>query len=931
MKLASNLIRIISVTAIFASFLAAFVLIRTLPPEVLSFRFNWYALVYIVCTLIFITLLVFLRAKQNRNRVTFWLSVFTSFEILLTLSGLLLCMSADVTAYAFWYHMFSFFAILNVLTLFFFILSYTGYEDYLYRPFTWVSILGSAFFITYIDSTTTLFNDTMAVVRTNWGYPPFPPQGRYYIIFLLWIQVFLISGVVMLIYHYRKVRANIRKRKQTLLVVIGMLLTPVLGTFFGIVVPAIGIQLPPLLPVIIAIQVSIVGYAILRYNVFTIQPAALSDIVLGTMNESVIAINSYREIEHINPKAIQMLRITDQSVLGKHLDKVFAPETAKLIIQKLKEGKNEAFELELTLGTGTIPISLLMSAINDQSGVVVGYILVFRDITKERAAKSEIERQVVERTEQVHEEQLKLKASIDSLSLGFIMIDANDKILLSNEAVNYILSDAPSEWTLPALAGRFGEDFDFEAACMQVRKSKEKKYIKKISLDNKILRVFLSPVTYRAGAVGIVALFEDITEQEVLNRSKDEFFSIASHELRTPLTAIRGNASMIMDLFAEHMKDKELEEMVQDIHGSSTRLIDIVNDFLDVSRLEQGKVTYLYEEVALDEIVEQVMYEMNALLQEKHLSLEFDNKTLGVLPKVWSDKNRLKQIVYNLIGNAAKFTDKGSISIEAKVEGSLLKVYVIDTGRGISLDGQKLLFHKFQQAGNSLLTRDTTRGTGLGLYISKMMVENMGGTMALEHSEEGKGSTFSFTMPIASDAVKHTEAAAVTDSATGLTVAVAPSTQPVATKPQLESVKAPGVASKTHHAPKLLIIEDDPYVVRLYQRLFSSGKIEVKTAGNGRDGVALAKSYQPGLILLDVMMPIMNGIEALEELKASPATSHIPVMILSSFGEEKTVQNAMQKGAISYLVKSDFTPEQILNEVQKILKKDGEVFKKLTH
>jgi len=416
-------------------------------------------------------------------------------------------------------------------------------------------------------------------------------------------------------------------------------------------------------------------------------------------------------------------------------------------------------------------------------------------------------------------------------------------------------------------------------------------------------------------------LFEDITEQEVLNRSKDEFFSIASHELRTPLTAIRGNASMIMDFFTEQMKDKQLEEMVHDIHGSSTRLIDIVNDFLDVSRLEQGKVTYTYEEVALDEVIETVMYEMKAMLQEKHLALEFDNKTLGVLPKIWTDRNRLKQIIYNMVGNAAKFTDKGSISIEAKVEGPLLKVYVIDTGRGISAEGQKLLFHKFQQAGSSLLTRDTTRGTGLGLYISKMMVENMGGTMALEHSEEGKGSTFSFTMPIANEALKQVEAATKIDSATGLTSEAAPDASAASSKPKLETVELPSIAPKaSNDSPRLLIVEDDPYVVRLYQRLFSFGKIEVKTAGNGRDGFELAKTYQPSLILLDVMMPIMNGIEALEKLKADPTTNHIPVVILSSFGEEKMIQTAMQKGATSYLIKSDFTPEQVLNEVQKILK-----------
>jgi signal transduction histidine kinase len=115
---------------------------------------------------------------------------------------------------------------------------------------------------------------------------------------------------------------------------------------------------------------------------------------------------------------------------------------------------------------------------------------------------------------------------------------------------------------------------------------------------------------------------------------------------------------------------------------------------------------------------------------------------------VYADKNRVKQVIYNLAGNALKFTERGGITVGAEVLGNKVHVTVIDTGRGISDKNQNLLFHKFQQAGNSLYTRDTTRGTGLGLYISKLLVENMGGTLALEHSEEGKGTTFGFTIPI---------------------------------------------------------------------------------------------------------------------------------------------------------------------------------------
>src|ERR1039458_5813880 len=199
--------------------------------------------------------------------------------------------------------------------------------------------------------------------------------------------------------------------------------------------------------------------------------------------------------------------------------------------------------------------------------------------------------------------------------------------------------------------------------------------------------------------------------------------------------------------------------MVEDMHTSSIRLIEIVNDFLDVSRLEQSKVNFTYVSVDIDKIIESVAYEMNALLKEKNIYLKVDELTLDTLPPVWADENRLKQVVYNLVGNSAKFTEKdGSITISATLspDKDFVKVLVTDTGHGMSQDSQKLLFHKFQQASSSLITRDTTRGTGLGLYISKMIIESMGGVIKLEHSEEGKGSVFSFTVPVATPKLQAT-------------------------------------------------------------------------------------------------------------------------------------------------------------------------------
>ena len=232
-----------------------------------------------------------------------------------------------------------------------------------------------------------------------------------------------------------------------------------------------------------------------------------------------------------------------------------------------------------------------------------------------------------------------------------------------------------------------------------------------------------------------------------LGKLKDEFFSIAAHELRTPLTAIQGNSSLIQEYFGDKIKDnKDLQEIIDDMHESSKRLIQIVNDYLDASRLEQGRIKFKKEEFDIGEIINEVIHEVTELTTEKGLSLKFEAAKES-LPKVFVDKDRVKQLIYNLMGNAIKYTKEGGIAIEVDVKDKSINIKIIDTGIGISEKEQHLLFQKFQQVGEDHLDRKSSRGTGIGLYISKLLAEGMGGKVYLEKSEVGKGSTFVFEIP----------------------------------------------------------------------------------------------------------------------------------------------------------------------------------------
>jgi len=365
--------------------------------------------------------------------------------------------------------------------------------------------------------------------------------------------------------------------------------------------------------------------------------------------------------------------------------------------------------------------------------------------------KEGIEQKVVERTREVKEEQAKLVAAIQGLSFGFVLVDNSGTITLTNPAAANILDikDVTMDW----ISKQLGDKVNLSELIQKSHAEKGIIDLKDIELGNKILRIFLAPIiTDQEGdkIIGTIILIEDITEAKMTERSREEFFAIASHEMRTPLTAIRGNMSLIKDFYGAEIKNPEVNEMIADSYSASVRLIDIVNDFLDASRLEQGRITLKKENVDLADLSKEVIHELSVLAEPKKLTLKFKEKKGAPLPPAFADRDRAKQVIANFISNAIHYTPKGGVTVEVMKEGDFMKVFVTDTGEGISPQNQNRLFRKFQQAGKEMLARDVTKSTGLGLYISKLLVETMGGKIWLEKSEVGKGSTFAFTLPIAS-------------------------------------------------------------------------------------------------------------------------------------------------------------------------------------
>jgi len=373
-------------------------------------------------------------------------------------------------------------------------------------------------------------------------------------------------------------------------------------------------------------------------------------------------------------------------------------------------------------------------------------------------------------------EQARLETSLNSLNIGFLIFDEKLKIKSVNSAAKRMIfpdelnssssaiihsdkwveggsSQEPSKNTDPAfewdvIRQKLLKVVDIEQNLKTSLAEKKTIRIDRLSYNNLYLKIFISPLIkfdHNFENIGLVVLIEDITERELMEKSKDDFFSIASHELRTPLTTIRGNTSLIIDYYGDKITDPDLKQMVEDIHESSVRLIDLVNDFLDTSRLEQGRINFVCEEFNLADLAAQVIRDLVPLTKEKNILLK--NEITTNSGTVYADKNRVKQILTNLISNGIKFTEVGEVRLYSDPQQNSLKILIQDSGRGIPEHDQNLLFRKFQQASDNPLIRDSKRSTGLGLYISKLMVEGMGGEIKLESSEQGKGSVFSFTLP----------------------------------------------------------------------------------------------------------------------------------------------------------------------------------------
>lgn len=387
---------------------------------------------------------------------------------------------------------------------------------------------------------------------------------------------------------------------------------------------------------------------------------------------------------------------------------------------------------------------------------------------------------------------------------------------------------------------------------------------------------------------------------EAVSRLKSEFLSNMSHELRTPLNSILGLTNLMAEGIAGKINKKQ-KEYIEIVERNGKNLLQLINDILDISKIESGKIDMSISKIKLKKFISTVSQSIKPLIEKKGLSLTIDADD-DIF--IYCDVDKLRQILVNLIGNAAKFTGKGGLSISATVEKGKLHDRVIikvsDTGIGIPADAIEYIFEPFRQVDGSL-TREYG-GTGLGLNICYNLVKLMGGKIEVE-SEQGKGSAFTIILskdrrsklrPKQEDWKKKIKGALVQES----------------------EKEFPVINEK---AGKILIIDDDPIIIKEMEIIFKEENYHLTSALSGSEGLLLLNRYIPDLILLDLRMPEMDGFKVLEELQKREDLKDLPVMILTAADLAEDEKKAFGENVKGVVIKGQIDKNTLFSEINKIL------------
>jgi PAS domain S-box-containing protein len=483
---------------------------------------------------------------------------------------------------------------------------------------------------------------------------------------------------------------------------------------------------------------------------------------------AVCTVNPLGIITHINQAFVKLTGFDEIEIVGEKIESLFLEKEKIKDLEKRIFKKELIKEEEATLISKEkerIPVSLSASFREDEEGNFIGYFLAISDIRDFKRLQESLEEKVRERTksleqsrtallniledvqearEKAEEEKNKTLAIIINFTDGLLVFDKTNRISLVNpQAENFFGIEAKK-----IIGKSLSElkDFLFFKPLLNLLEKKTDGIFKKelFFKENLILEVSSVPIIRKKERLGDLVILHDITREKRVERMKTEFVSLAAHQLRTPLSAIKWTLKMFLEGDIGEIT-KEQKEFIKKIYQANERMISLINDLLDVTRIEEGRYLTRVSLANIKEIVQLVINSFREEIKKRKIKFEF-KEPLEKLPQILLDVEKIKLAIENLLDNAIRYTPpEGKVTISLKSDINKIEFSIKDSGIGIPEDEKERIFTKFFRGSN--VKRLETEGSGLGLFITKNIIEAHGGKIWFE-SKEGVGTTFYFTLPL---------------------------------------------------------------------------------------------------------------------------------------------------------------------------------------
>jgi len=486
---------------------------------------------------------------------------------------------------------------------------------------------------------------------------------------------------------------------------------------------------------------------------------------------SVCALNPLGIIISINKSLEVLSHYTSLEIVGEPVEILFL-EKEKFKKEFLKEiiEKETIYRRKLILISKEkkeIPVSVSGSVRKDEKGNFLGYFLAITDITEIEEFQKELEKKIKLRTEELEQSKIALlniledieearrKAEEEKEKTLTIITNFADGLLVFDKENNLDLINLQAEKFLNVkendVIGKSIQELTifpfFESLIVLIGEEMKEIFRKELFIKDKLtLEISVIPIIRKGERVNTLVILHDITREKMIERMKTEFVSLAAHQLRTPLSAIKWTLRMLLDGDLGSITTEQ-KEFIEKTYNSNEKMIVLINDLLDVTRIEEGRFLYKPILVDIESLVQSVINSYKDEIERKKIKFEF-KKPEEKLPEVKIDVEKVRFVIENLFDNSIRYTYAGgtvTIFLKYNKENKEIEFSIRDTGMGIPKDQQKRIFTKFFRGAN--IIKVDTEGTGLGLFIAKNIIESHGGRIWFE-SEEGKGTIFYFTLPV---------------------------------------------------------------------------------------------------------------------------------------------------------------------------------------